>query len=117
MNTPRLFVGLACIALALPIAAAVFTFSVTPLGYDASKFLPPSAVFNYQPPASSSWWFGDYLWGVAMTMMWLLKTPQIFAEMMALFGVPPIVASALSTLAIIGMASFIIYIIANRIPW
>jgi hypothetical protein len=117
MNAPRLFVAVACIALAIPIANAIYTFGLAPLGYDTSKFLPPSAVFNYQPPAGTSWWFGDYLWGVAMTLMWLAKTPQVFAELLALLGVPPVVATALSALSLIGMAGFIIYVVANRILW
>jgi len=114
VSVARLFVGLACIALAIPIAAAVFTFGLQPYGYDASKFLPPSAVFEYQPP-SGNWGFGDYVWGAAMTIVWIGKTPQILAELLALLGVPPVIASALSTLTVIGMAGYVIYIVADRI--
>lgn len=115
MRYGRVFLGLFCIAAATVIADSVYNFGLIGHRVDHTQFLPPGAIFQYQPPPAGLGVFGDFVWGVAQVLSWMARTPLILAEMMALFGVPPIIASIISALVTISFAAYIIYLVAGRV--
>ena len=118
MRFPYIFLGLFCITAGFMIATAVWQSQAVALGTTLEEFLPPGAIFNYQPSLTGIMTFlGDFVWGLAMTIEWLGKTPFILAKLMAAFGVPEVIANVISTLTLISFAGYIIYLIAGRIVW
>ena len=114
MGAPRLFFALFSIMAGFAIAGAI----MGPLLIDTSigVFVPPSEVRDYVPPSSGlAGVFGDYIWGLSVTLKWLGQTPQILATIISSLGVPEPLVSILMTVASISLGAYIIYLVSGRV--
>ena len=72
------------------------------------------SIYQYKPGPNIPF-FGDFIWGVSMILMWITNLPSLFVSMLMWLGVPPAFIAAAQVFVMVALAAYLIYFIAGRV--